>query len=123
MKAAGRNRLSSNPEKFVERAIAKFVKDSPANRRKEGRGKYWDKPLVGFSSGEDPLFKQYKKIIGKFHFTPREIFERTFGKRKTPPELSVISWVIPASEAVRKSNRKETKYPSRLWAHARDFGE
>ena len=114
MKAAGRNRLSSNPEKFVERAIAKFVKDSPANRRKEGRGKYWDKPLVGFSSGEDPLFKQYKKIIGKFHFTPREIFERTFGKRKTPPELSVISWVIPASEAVRKSNRKETKYPSRL---------
>jgi len=123
MKAVGRNCLSNNPEKFVEGAIAKFVKDSPANRRKVGRGKYWDKPLVGFASGEDPFFKQYKKIIGKFHFTPREIFELTFGKRKTPPELSVISWIIPATEAVRKSNRKETKYPSRLWAHARDFGE
>jgi epoxyqueuosine reductase QueG len=123
MKAVGRNRRSANPEKFVEKAIAKFVKDSPANRFKVGRGKYWDKPLVGFASGEDPLFKTYKKVIGKFHFTPREIFEKTFGKRKTPAELSVISWIIPATEAVRKSNRKETTYPSRLWAHARNFGE
>lgn len=123
MKAKRRIRLSNNPEKFIEAAIAKFVKESPANRRKLDGGKYWDKPFVGFSSGEDPLFKQYKKIIGKFHFTPREIFELTFGKRKQPPELSVISWILPASEDIRKSNRKETKYPSRLWAHARDFGE
>jgi ferredoxin len=123
MKGVGRIRIANNPEKFIERAIAKFVKDSPANRRKVGRGKYWDKPLVGFASGEDPLFKQYKKIIGRFHFTPREIFELTFGKRKKTPQLSVISWILPASEAVRKSNRKEKKYPSRLWAHARYFGE
>lgn len=123
MKAVGRIRISNNPEKFIERAIAQFVKDSPANRRKLDGGKYWDDPLVGFASGEDPLFKQYKKIIGRFHFTPREIFELTFGKRKTPPQLSVISWILPTSEDIRQSNRKETKYPSRLWAHARDFGE
>lgn len=123
MKALGRIRISNNPEKFVGKAIAKFVKDSPANRRKLDKGKYWDEPLVGFASGEDPLFKQYKKIIGRFHFTPREIFELTFGKRKTLPQLSVISWILPASEDIRQSNRKETRYPSRLWAHARNFGE
>ena len=123
MKSQKRIIFSENPEKFVEKAIVKFVQENPANRRKVGRGKYWDKPLVGFASGEDPLFKAYKKIIGKFHYTPREIFTQTFGRRKEPKQLSVISWILPATEAIRKSNRKETKFPSRLWAHARDFGE
>ena len=105
-----------DPEKAVERAITKFVLESPANRRKVDGGKYWDTPLVGFASGDDPLFRQYKKIIGKFHLTPQEIFDLTFGKGKIPRNLSVISWVLPASEDVRKSNRKETKYPSLFWA-------
>ena len=87
MKAEGSIRLATNPEKFIERAIAKFIRESPANRRKVDGGKYWDKPLVGFASGEDLLFKQYKKIIGKFHFTPWEIFDLTFGKRKRPSQL------------------------------------
>ena len=123
MKSMKRIVFNKDPEKFIERVIAKFVQESPANRRKVDGGKYWDTPLVGFASGEDPLFRQYKKIIGEFHFTPREIFELTFGKRKPAKELSVISWVLPASEDIRKSNRKEARYPSLLWAHTRDFGE
>jgi len=123
MKSTKSITFAQNPERFIARVIAKFVKENPANRRKVGRGKFWDKPLVGFASGNDPLFKQYKKIIGKFHHTPLEIFGLTFGQKEKPQNLSVISWVLPASEGIRKSNRKETKYPSRLWAHARDFGE
>jgi epoxyqueuosine reductase len=115
--------LTQYPEKFIERAIIQFVQRNPANRRKVDGGRYWDKPLVGFASGKDPLFKQYKKIIGKFHLTPEEFFDLTFGKNKKPRELSVISWVLPTSEDIRKSNRKEVKYPSLLWAHARHFGE
>ena len=111
------------PETFLRRAINEFVRKSPANRRKVGRGKYLDAPLVGFASGEDPLFKQYKKIIGRFHFTPQEMFNLTFGKNHPPQELSVISWVLPISEGVRQSNRKEEKYPSLLWSHTRWFGE
>src|SRR5271157_5470615 len=98
MKSQKRIILSENPEKFIEKAIVKFVQESPANRRKIGRGKYWDKPLVGFASGEDPLFKAYKKVIGKFHFTPQEIFTQTFGRRKEPKQLSVISWILPTTE-------------------------
>jgi len=123
MKRQKRILPSENPQKFIEKAIVKFVRESPANRRKVGRGKYWDKPLVGFASGEDPLFKTYKKIIGRFHHTPREIFSLTFGNQKKLQPLSVISWILPHVEIIRKSNRKETKFPSRLWAHARDFGE
>jgi len=123
MKSTKSITFAQNPERFIARVIAKFVKENPANRRKVGRGKFWDKPLVGFASGNDPLFKQYKKIIGKFHHTPLEIFGLTFGQKEKPQNLSVISWILPTSEGIRKSNRKETKYPSRLWAHARDFGE
>jgi epoxyqueuosine reductase QueG len=115
--------FNKDPEKFIEGVIAKFVQESPANRRKVDGGRYWQTPLVGFASGDNPLFRQYKKIIGEFHYTPQEIFELTFGRRKPPGELSVISWVLPASEDIRKSNRKEIRYPSLLWAHARDFGE
>jgi len=115
--------FAKEPERFLESAIAKFVREEPSNRRKVDGGKYWDTPLVGFASGDDPLFKRYKQIIGRFHFTPQEIFDLTFGRSKEPRRLSVISWVLPASEDIRKSNRKEIKYPSLLWAHARDFGE
>ncbi len=123
MGATNRIRFDKNPKKFIGKAIADFVKKSPANIRKVDGGRYWETPLIGFTSGEDPLFKQYKKIIGRFHFTPQEMFEQTFGKGNESKELSVISWILPASEDIRKSNRKESKYPSLLWAHARDFGE
>ena len=66
MKTQKRVIFAKDPEKFIEKAIVQFIQTNPANRRKEGRGKYWDRPLVGFASGEDPLFKAYKKIIGKF---------------------------------------------------------
>ena len=123
MKSARRISFERDPEKFVEREIIKFVQENPGNRRKVDGGKYWNTPVVGFASGGDPLFRKYKKIIGRFHMTPGEIFEITFGKDQLPPELSVISWVLPTSEDIRKSNRKETRYPSLLWAHTRDFGE
>ena len=38
--------FSKDPEKFIERVIAKFVQESPANRRKVDGGKYWETPLV-----------------------------------------------------------------------------
>ena len=122
MKPAKRIVLNKEPERFIEGVIAKFVADSSTNRRKVDGGKYWEVPLVGFASGKDPLFKQYKKIIGDFHFTPQEIFRMSFGG-KPSKELSVISWILPAAEDIRKSNRKETRYPSLIWAHARNFGE
>jgi epoxyqueuosine reductase len=123
MKKSRTIRIAEQPENFIARAIADFVKKSPGNRRRIDKKRYWDSPLVGFASGKDPIFKEYKKIIGKFHFTPPEIFALTFGQRKKLPELSVISWILPAAEDIRRSNRRETKYPSRLWAHARNFGE
>jgi epoxyqueuosine reductase len=112
-----------DPEAFVTKAIEVFTRESAANRRKIDGGHYCDHPLVAFASGADPLFRQYKKVIGRFHFTPKEIFDLTFRKGAEASGLSVISWVLPAAEDIRKSNRKETRYPSLLWSHTRQFGE
>ncbi len=112
-----------DPERFIQQAIAKFVMESPYNRRKVDGGRYFDTPLVGFASGNDSLFKQYQKIIGRFHLSPRGVFDRTFGKSDCDKELSVISWALPISEDTRKANRKEDKYPCLLWGHTRSFGE
>jgi epoxyqueuosine reductase len=123
MKIARGKTFAKNPKKFIAEAIGQYTKTNAANRFQEGRGKYWDRPIVGFASGNNPLFQEYKKIIGKFHLTPQEVFAKAYGNRGKLEDLSIIAWILPASGVVRQSNRKETKAPSRLWSHTRDFGE
>jgi len=123
MKSKEKIYFAKDPERFIQQAIVKFVQESSSNRRKVDGGRYFDSPLVGFASANDPLFKQYKKIIGRFHLSPQDIFDLTFGKSDRKKELSVISWVLPISEDTRRANRKEDKYPSLVWSHTRYFGE
>ena len=119
-----------NANQVLEQLVKNFIKENEQNRRTQlDQGYYWDEPLVGFASGADPLFLEYKSIIGSFHLTPREIIIgalREKGKDLLLSEyeqVSVISWILPASEDTRKSNRQEEKFPSKLWAYTRDFGE
>jgi ferredoxin len=119
-----------NPDKVLEQLIKNFIKESEHNRRTQlGYGVYWDEPLVGFASGMDPLFFEYKTIIGPFHLTPREIISAALKEKGRSillseiEQVSVISWILPIAEDTRKSNRKEDKFPSKLWAYTRDFGE
>jgi ferredoxin len=120
----------TNPNKVLEQLIKNFINESEQNRRTQlDHGVYWDEPLVGFASGTDPLFFENKTIIGSFHLTPREVImaalrERNKGLLLSQNEqISVISWILPASEDTRKSNRQETQFPSKLWAYTRGFGE
>jgi len=114
--------FAKEPEKLIEKAITKFIQESPANRRKVDGEKYWEAPLVGFATGNDPLFSQYKRSLENFIYAPGDL-QSDLWKEKETRNLSVISWILPASLDSRKSNRKETRYPSRLWAHTRDYGE
>ena len=48
-----------NPEKWVETLIKDFVNRSPENTLKNrANEKAWEDPLVGFSSGDDPLYQK-----------------------------------------------------------------
>jgi epoxyqueuosine reductase len=119
-----------NPNHVLEQLIKNFINENAQNRRTQlDQGAYWEEPLVGFASGADPLFIEYKTTIGSFHFSPREIISAALREKgrglllSEMEQVSVISWILPSAEDTRKSNRQEDRFPSRLWAYTRDFGE
>ncbi|MFH1486244.1 MAG: epoxyqueuosine reductase [Chloroflexota bacterium] len=108
--------------KLVADYIKKVAADSPENRLTLiDNSTIFDEPLVAFADGDDPLFTEYKTIIGQFHMTPREVFESATGKK--PAKLSVISWILPITERTRASMRMQTHYPTLRWSHSRYHGE
>lgn len=111
--------------KWIASLIADFVEKSPLNDMgfKE-RERIFNTPLVGFSSGGDPLYDEYKAHIGSFYYSPLELFSKTFPDQKISAEdLTVISWIIPSTEATRREQAKQDRYPSERWARTRDLGE
>lgn len=101
-------------EKMIRDEIKRFVQETSDNRFPDSGAPYFDEPLVGFASAGDPLFLDYKRIIGAFHQTPREILAGA---------QTVISWVLPVTRATRESNRREEQWPSREWSLTRNNGE
>ena len=108
--------------------VARLVEtacDSPGNNMEKGDAeRAWDTPLIGFANGADPLFEQYKRVVGSFHWTPLEIWQQTFPSEVARSEdLTVISWVLPQTMATKRDQRTATVYPSERWARSRVFGE
>jgi epoxyqueuosine reductase len=116
-----------NPADWIETLIKDFIERSQENtlgNRENERA--WEDFLVGFSRGDDPLYREYKEreYVGTFHWTPPEIFNITFPSSQVSEEdLTVISWVLLQNETTKTDNRKEKTYPSERWARARIFGE
>lgn len=116
-----KDKLSS----WLEQAIKEFCSSSPENSLKnEAAERAWEEPLVGFSSGADPLYLQIKEDIGQFYLTPLEIFRLAFPQiQATPEDLAVVSWILTQTKATKADNRQETAYPSERWVRSRHFGE
>lgn len=109
---------------WVEGLVKAFI-DSPENTmQNQENERAWGEPLVGFSSGADPLYRFYKEDIGSFFLTPLEWFTETFhGVDVKAEELTVISWILPQTEATKTEHRKQTSWPTERWARARIYGE
>ena len=70
---------------FVLAEISNFGKTSSLNNLPgSGHVKIYDKPLVQFADGDDPIFTQFKKIIDPTHLTPREALAKAL--QKNPKE-------------------------------------
>ncbi len=126
LSAKTKERLETKPAQFIEQQIKEFVRTSPANRLSFINDYImWDNPLVKFADGNDKIFTEYKSVIAPDHLTPREAVAQAYNKsaKDIPDHLSVISWILPAVEETRKSNRTQTRLPSRLWSHSRWYGE
>ena len=85
-----------------------------------GADVYFEPPLVGIASADDPFWERYKRVIGETHWTPREALAKT-----APGAVarSVVCWILPANRTVRDANRAESAFPAPEWARARTFGE
>jgi epoxyqueuosine reductase len=102
--------------------IKSFIASSSCNWSNDGSYRYFDEPLVGSAAASDPLFQVFQESIGSFHLLPGEWFELEFGAGSFTGG-TVISWILPCSEAVLSSNRRESEFPSEPWAHTRFHGE
>jgi epoxyqueuosine reductase QueG len=123
--SAADNALESNPAERIESWIREYTATSPRNSlRNSENEKAWEEPLVGFSSGDDPVFQRYKEHVGPFHWTPLEIYQLAFpGQTVKAEELTVISWILPHTEAIKADLRRRTREPSEKWIRARLYGE
>ena len=110
---------------WIKDVIRDFIATSPDNTMENEAGEpAWDDALVGFASGADQIWQQYKEYVGAFHWSPWEVFSQHCPKETAcPEELTVVAWVLPQREQVRKANREAQKYPAEEWARIRVYGE
>jgi epoxyqueuosine reductase QueG len=119
-----RKELESPIAIWIENTIRDFLQSAENSLGMDPHEPAWGEPLVGFSRGDDPLYRQFQDDIGPLYFTPDEIFNRTFPDRPVPAKhLSVISWVLPQTEATKSEARREFWYPPERWARSRKYGE
>jgi len=110
---------------WVRTWIENFVSRSPENSLQlDQPEKIFDRPLVGFASGNDPLWQVYRDHIGAFYLTPLDFFRASFPSATVPPEeLTVVSWILPSTARTRQEQAVQTRYPSERWIRTRHYGE
>jgi epoxyqueuosine reductase QueG len=110
---------------WIEDLIRDFIAASSKNTmQRKADEPAWDSALVGFASGADQIWQQYKEYIGAFHWTPWEVFNQHLPRKNVSAEqLTVISWILPQRKPVRKANRRSRKFPAEEWARTRIYGE
>lgn len=76
----------------------------------------FEEPVIGFSSAEDTLYAQYKQpdVIGDTFMMPAEWLSGA---------KTIISFFLPFSEEVRRSNRNDPQNISSEWLRARFEGQ
>jgi epoxyqueuosine reductase QueG len=110
---------------WIKGLILEFMTTSPFNTMQKKAGEpAWDSVLVGFASGADQIWQQYKEYVGAFHWTPWEVLNQHHPEENVSAEqLTVISWILPQRQPVRETNRRARRYPSEEWARIRVYGE
>lgn len=109
----------------IGEAVRRFVADSPYNSLGLENGEpAFDEPVVGFSSGMDLLYQEFRSHIGQFYYTPLDMFKDVFlNEDVTADDLTVISWIIPSTGKTREEQARQDKYPSERWVRTRALGE
>lgn len=105
---------------IIESQFYKFIlsqfNENDLNRLPEefGGSRIFNEPIYGVSRGDDPLFKEFKKIVGPIHLTPLEMWNSNGlnGTDEIKSHLRIISIIFPYSEVIREASKNATVIPS-----------
>ena len=120
--------MGINKDWFVEK-INSFLENDDSNKMKMVDDSFIFDPdvIVGFVSGDDPIFSEYKNIIGEFYLTPIEAYSwycESNGIPISTENLSVVTYILPINKKTKEENFEYSKVnPSERWANTRLFGE
>ncbi len=107
--------------RWLEQLVFNFL-NGPDNDlgHPDGHEPAFDQALIGYAAGDDPIWLDFKKGVHPLHWTPAEAFFEAFGREGR--DLTVMSWVLPQTEATVDDQRRETAYPSERWGRNRFIG-
>ena len=120
----------ADPCRFLENAIKDYVRTSPLNHLTAFENEpIVDEPIVAFGDGDDPIFQDFKTIIGEFHLTPREILEKyvaaknwRFGPANSIDNIGIVAWALPLTKKTCRMERKVPLGGSPRYNHSRWIG-
>lgn len=98
--------MKDDPARWIEKVIKDYIAGPENSMQKWGGEPAWAEPIVGYSSGADPLYTFYKQNIGGFYLSPLELISHTHpGKEFKADELTVVSWTLPQTGATKRDHR------------------
>lgn len=101
---------------FVEHAVENYIAKEIAISENVAGLRIFEAPIFAFGSADDSCFALLKQssAIGEHFMAPKEWL---------PQSRTVISFFLPFSEAVKRSNKKDKTWPSEEWLHGRIEGQ
>lgn len=108
--------LEKQIEQFVMENRLNYVSEEEAIAPEYAGLRMYDTPIWGYGDAKDPMFEDLKKheAVGEQFLLPDEWL---------PDAKSVISFFIPFTDEVKKSNWTDAIEPSAQWLHARIEGQ
>jgi epoxyqueuosine reductase QueG len=114
--------IRTHAKEWLEQAIGRLVLGARENHLCDFDGQAaFDAPVVRVADGDDPLFERFREVVSPQHMLPREILRQYAPADSHMPEVRVVVWALPFTQAVRRSNRRR-KWPSKLYSLARNNG-
>lgn len=111
-------------KELFEKKVVEFVNTSELNYISEGEAieerlvglRIYAEPIFGYADAKDQLFEEWKKeeVIGPHVMLPGEWLDGA---------KTVVSYFLPFTEEVKKSNREGKELPSYEWLHGRIEGQ
>jgi epoxyqueuosine reductase QueG len=78
---------------MIKQQIIDYIKNEVEENNPQ---QFFREPIVGFSSADDELYQNIKKIVGEHHLFPQEVL---------PGAKTVVSFFIPFTKKVVESNK------------------